>query len=70
MCNMHWGTRKYSIFRTLAPELSWKGMLFGCELDGRIILDWILRVKGRVAAHWIGLAYQASVVALTDLQVL
>ena len=42
----------------------------GVSLDGRIILDWILRVLGRVAAHWIGLAYQASVVAVTDLQVL
>jgi len=42
----------------------------GVSLDGRIILDWILRVLGRVAAHWIGLAYQASIVAVTDLQVL
>jgi len=40
------------------------------SLDRRIILDWILRVLGHVAAHWIGLACQASVVAVTDLQVL
>lgn len=42
----------------------------GVSLVGRIILDWILRVLGHVAGHGIGLAYQASVVALTDLQAL
>jgi len=40
------------------------------SLVGRLILDWILRVLGHVAAHRIGLAYQVSIVAVTDLQVL
>lgn len=42
----------------------------GVNLFGRIVLDAILRDLGCGAAHWVGLACQASVVAVTVLQVL
>jgi hypothetical protein len=68
MCAEELGNTVYSKLWLLS--CNGKECFVGVSLVGRLILDWILRVLGHVAAHRIGLAYQASVVAVTDLQVL